>query len=265
MKNRLFSKPWIAIFAKIYTSVPPNEIYRMAWPPAPYLIGGGARGPKNWGQPQNLLLPVSGGQNSFHDCARSRLQKLGANSRVAGEVLPPNPKKNKTVGRFPRDRHVKSGQNSKFTHCRYRVAPIMLLGEIWRRVFRKIRGSEIGGGAFWGLPLGGRTPNPTLVPYSPGRPEKRFLFGGIGPTLGRYGVRNLAFWCTLAYFCSKVCRQILDFLTAFYSNTSVLTTLKISRSSHEWTSSNVRSKLAKTPFDERRHSHISFGYWAVVK
>ena len=139
-------------FCKNFQKRSPNEIYRMARPPAPYLIGGGARGPKNWGQPQNLPLPVSRGRNSFHDCARSRIQKLGANSQLAGGVLPQT-QKTKTVGRFPRDPHVKSGQNSKFTHCRYRVAPIMLLGEIWRRVYRKILGGQkLVVGYFWGLP-----------------------------------------------------------------------------------------------------------------
>jgi len=63
--------------------------------------------------------------------ARSRLQKLGFNSQLAGGILPRNPTKPpRTLRILSRDPHVRSGQNSKFAHIRYRVAPIKLLGEI---------------------------------------------------------------------------------------------------------------------------------------
>jgi len=77
-----------------------------------------------------------------------------------------------------------------------------------------------GVGHFWGLPpSGARSPHLILAAYSRGNREKNgFYLGGMGPHLGEiWGFEILRFWRTLAYFCSELCRQILDFLTAFDS------------------------------------------------
>ena len=79
-------------------------------------------------------------------------------------------------------------------------------------------GSKIGGWGtfgFWAI-----APKLTIASYSSGDPENNgFCLEGIGPHLGEiWGFEIwhfLAFWRTLAYFCSKLCRQIFDFLTAF--------------------------------------------------
>jgi len=89
----------------------------------------------------------------------------------------------------------------------------------------------LGGGAFLGF---GLTPRKlTIASYSPGDLEKNvFCLGEIGPHLGEiWGFEIwhfLAFWRTLAYFCSELCRQIFDMLTAFDSYVVVLKILKIS-------------------------------------
>jgi len=92
-------------------------------------------------------------------------------------------------------------------------------------------GIEIWGlGHFWVL---GPHPNLTIVSYSPGDLEKNvfLLGGGIGPHLGEicgFEIWHfLAFGRILAYFCSELCRQIFNFLTAFDSHTCPLTMLNI--------------------------------------
>jgi len=70
----------------------------------------------------------------------------------------------------------------------------------------------------------------THASYSSGNREKNgFCLGGIGLHLGE--IRGFEFWLfgvLLAYFCSELCRQIFDLLTAFDSYDGVLTILKIS-------------------------------------
>jgi len=107
-------------------------------------------------------------------------------------------------------------------------------------------GSKFGGWGIFGF--WARTPNLTTVSYSAGHPEKNdFCLGGIGPHLGEiWGFEIghfLAFWRTLAYFCSKLCRQIFDFLTAFDSHIRRLTIVEISGKFISWNSSNVSRKL----------------------
>jgi len=92
-------------------------------------------------------------------------------------------------------------------------------------------GSKFGGWGIFGF--WAHSPKLTHVSYSPDDPEKDgFCLGGNRPPFGGdMGVRNLAFfwafWRTLAYFCSELCRQIFDVLTAFDSHTCPLTMLKI--------------------------------------
>ena len=64
---------------------------------------------------------------------------------------------------------------------------------------------------FWAL-----TPNLIIARYSPGDREKSsFVWGRIGPHLGEIWGLEIwlfgAFWRTLAYICSELCRQIFDF------------------------------------------------------
>jgi len=60
-------------------------------------------------------------------------------------------------------------------------------------------------------------------------PKTVFCLGGIDPHLGEtWGFEFWSILRILAYFCSKLCQQIFDFLTAFDSHVSALTMLKIS-------------------------------------
>jgi len=100
-------------------------------------------------------------------------------------------------------------------------------------------------GHFWVL---GPNPHLTTASYSTRDPEKNSIcLGKIGPHLGEiWGFEIwlfLAFWRTLAYFCSKLCRQIFDFLTAFDSHMGRLTIVEISGKFISWNSSNVGRNL----------------------
>jgi len=91
-------------------------------------------------------------------------------------------------------------------------------------------GSKFGGWGIFGF--WAHTPKLTIASYSPGDLEKNgFCLGRIGPHLGEiWGFEIwhfLPFSRILAYYCSELCRQIFDFLTAFHSHTCPLTTLKI--------------------------------------
>ena len=55
----------------------------------------------------------------------------------------------------------------------------------------------------------------------------------------------LAFWRTLAYFCSELCRQIFDFLTAFDSHT------------------NDAENLTKIKFDNFEQCALEVGWWGT--
>jgi len=83
-------------------------------------------------------------------------------------------------------------------------------------------------------PFGGPHPNLTLASDSTGDPEKNgFCLGGIGPHLGEiWRVEIWHFGGTLA-FCSELCRQIFDFLTAFDIYIGVLTTPRIACNSDD--------------------------------
>jgi len=65
----------------------------------------------------------------------------------------------------------------------------------------------------------------------------------------------LAFLRNLAYFCSELCRQIFDFLTAFDSHVGALTRLKISRKLNSWNSSNGGRNLGVGAL---------LGFWALT-
>ena len=109
-------------------------------------IRGGARGPKCGATSPPNKIPIFGFREwelfFTISTARSRLQKLGFNSQLAGGILPQNlTKPPGTLRIFSRDPHVRSGQNSKFAHIRYRIAPKKLLGENWR-VLEKLRGQQ---------------------------------------------------------------------------------------------------------------------------
>jgi len=90
---------------------------------------------------------------------------------------------------------------------------------------------KLGGGALLGFtPFGG--PHPPIGPMlriALSILRKMVLFGGNRPPFGGdMEVLILEFLRNLAYFCSELCRQIFDFLTAFDSHEGALTMLKIS-------------------------------------
>jgi len=121
-------------------------------------------------------------------------------------------------------------------------------------------GSKFGGWGSFGF--WARTPHLTTAFYSSCDLEKNgFCLGGIGPHLGEiWGFEIwhfLAFWRILAYFCSELCRQIFDFLTAFDRHTCRLTMLKISGKLNSTISSNVRLKLATSP--SRQYFRVARG------
>jgi len=123
---------------------------------------------------------------------------------------------------------------------------------------------------FWGLPPSGvGTPHLTNASYSSGNPEKNgFCLGGIGPHLGEIRGFEIwlfwAFWRTLAYFCSELCRQIFDFLTAFDSHMGCLTIVEISGKFISCNSSNVRSNLATSPSRLRKFSRLGLNNGVMV-
>jgi len=104
----------------------------------------------------------------------------------------------------------------------------------------------LGVGAFLGF--GPTLPKLTIASYSPGDHEKNgFCLGEFGPHLGEISGFEiwhfLAFWRTLAYFCSELCRQIFDFLTALDSHMGRLTIVEILRKFISWNSRNVGRNL----------------------
>ena len=133
----------------------------------------------------------------------------------------------------------------------------------------------MGGGAFLGF--GPKPPKLTIASYSPGDLEKNgFCLGGIGPHSGElWGFEIwhfLAFWRTLAYFSSELCRHSFDFLTASDSYVGRLTIAEISRKLISWNSSNVDRKLGWgtfgalwgfTPFGGS-HPHLTHASYSSV-
>jgi len=129
---------------------------------------------------------------------------LGPNSRLAGGILPPNPK-NPKLSRAFRESCWSYLVKIKNLHTSHIGSPLLnfLGGDLTRR-FRKIGGGVKNWrvGHFGGSPpLGARTPHPTLVPYSTGNAKICGFYsrGESAPIWGRYGGFKFGFWHTLAY------------------------------------------------------------------